>query len=574
MFSFRFSTLVFLFLSIFTVVLSEPRVSIGLAKRTISQTSSSSLYTCPDYITIFSEGTSEYTTTIYPSSKSSSSVANHSTIRTTIDSGTIATTYTFTLPDGEIVIRDIEPVAKTLTTTITSGSLELTTTLATASGTVSGTIEVVEPLAGTVTTTIQSGSLEYNSTLATASGTVPGTVEVIEPTAGTVTTTIYSGDQEYTTILAEASGTVPGTVEVIEPAVGTVTTTTYSGSVEYTTTLAPASGSISGTVEVVEPAVGTVTTTLQSGSQAFTTTVPASGSVSGTVEVVQPTGGTVTNTVYEGSQTITSTLATASGTVPGTVEVILPGPSTIYSGTVATTITYDVSSTPASTVVVIPTAVCNGERGLQYAVYNYDISSSKNQFCATSGVTDVSSFTQPAYFGSSDLDQSSPLFTGVLSSSDSVPQWTSSYNLPGYPPNATAMGSTSSACKVIVYQFFFRVPVTDTFSLDVTNVDDVFYGWFGDKAISGWSNTNYDTYAYWHATNGQTGIASFSMGSLTADTYVPVRFVVANGAGKGGFDFSFVDSEGNSYNPTSYAYTATCTESFLPFGQGNGGVDN
>lgn len=136
------------------------------------------------------------------------------------------------------------------------------------------------------------------------------------------------------------------------------------------------------------------------------------------------------------------------------------------------------------------------------------------------------------------------------------------------------MGNTTSTCKVVIYQFFFRVPVSGLFTLAITNVDDVFYGWAGSKAISGWSNKNYDSYAYWHITTGKTGIASFSMGSLTAGSFIPIRFVVANGAGKGGFDFDFIGPDGTSYNPTSYAYTATCTQIFLPFGKGNGGVDN
>ncbi|KAL2311803.1 putative cell agglutination protein SPAPB2C8.01 [Schizosaccharomyces pombe] len=378
----------------------------------------------------------------------------------------------------------------------------------------------------------------------------------------------------YTTTLASASESVPGTVEVVDPEAGSVTTTIYSGSVEYTTVLADASGSVTGTVEVVEPAAGTVTGTLTSGSQFFTTTIAqASGSVSGNVEVIEPSGSTVTSTIYSGSESFTTTLAVGSGTIPGTVEVILPAPTTIYTGTVATTITYSSSSTPVSTVVVIPTAVCSGVRGLQYAVYNYDISASKSKFCVSSGNTDVAAFTQPAYFGSSSLDQSSPLFTGVLSSTAALPEWTSSYYLPDYPPDATAMESTRCNCKAIVYQFFFRVPYTDTYELNVYNVDDVFYGWFGDKAISGWSNTNYDAYAYWHVTTGQTGMGSFSMGTLTQGSFLPIRLIVANGGGKGGFNFDFSSST-DTYAATSYAYTATCTQSFLPFGLGNGGIDN
>lgn len=374
---------------------------------------------------------------------------------------------------------------------------------------------------------------------------------------------------KYTTIYT--SGTSPDTKTIYPESTSSESTSSESTSTESVTTSTQSQSS----PVIVVSTVGTVTETTISGSIEYTTTIPAEGITSGTVEIVEPTAGTVTETITSGTLPFTTTLAQASGTVSGTVEVVSPenNPTTIYSGTVPTTETFS-----SSTVVVIPTAVCDGVRGLEYAVYDYTISSSKNEFCyPTNGQTDVFAFNEPAYFGSSDLNQSSPLFTGVFSSTDDIPEWASSWYLPPYPPQASDMASTYCACKVIVYQFFLRIPETDTYTLVVNNVDDVFFGWFGDKAISGWSNNNFDAYSYWHESPnmglGTVGMGNFTVGNYSEGYFLPVRFVVANGAYIGGFDFYFTSDSTGPLATTSYSYTKTCTQQFLPFGQGNGGVN-
>ncbi|KAL2314602.1 putative cell agglutination protein pfl9 [Schizosaccharomyces pombe] len=120
---------------------------------------------CPLFTTIYTNGITPGTTTIYPTSISTSGVSSNNIDETSVSSESIITS--------------------TITTTITSGSQLYTTTI-TGQNTPVDTVEVVIPTAGTFTTTLTSGS-SYpvaTTTVRTASGTQSGEVEVITPSCG------------------------------------------------------------------------------------------------------------------------------------------------------------------------------------------------------------------------------------------------------------------------------------------------------------------------------------------------------------------------------------------------------
>lgn len=346
-------------------------------------------------------------------------------------------------------------------------------------------------------------------------------------------------------------------------------TTIYSsGSSEFTSTIIPTTSSSSSSTFVPVSTHTSSAANTTSGEIVISSSSSTSSEYSSSTTPITSASSS-DSFIPSSSQTISSSSSTTDNVVVSSSvsSTISSTPvSTIYSGTTGTTFT-----SSSTTYQVIPTQICDGVRGLEYAVYNYDLPS-KSTFCQpANGYTEVSTFNRPAYFGSEDLKQSAPLFTGVFSSLDDIPTYSASNYLPAYPPNPEQMSSTSSSCKTIVYQFFFRVPATDNWTLFVKNVDDAFFGWFGDKAISGWSNTNYDAYAHWRI--GAYGMGTFDLGYLEQDSFVPVRFVLANGAYIGGFDFAFNSSSTGPVRTTSYSYTSTCDKSFLPFGKGNGGLD-
>lgn len=146
------------------------------------------------------------------------------------------------------------------------------------------------------TITITSGSTAGTITIDAASGTHTGTIQIIRPTPNYVTTTSTAAGTALTTITttlttATADGQI-GLVEIIVPHQSTVTTTrtTYVqvGQSAYTSTESTAGYTV--TIDRATPLHET-TTTITSGSQSVATTTlyKASGTVTGTVQVIQPT---------------------------------------------------------------------------------------------------------------------------------------------------------------------------------------------------------------------------------------------------------------------------------------------
>jgi hypothetical protein len=157
----------------------------------------------------------------------------------------------------------------------------------------SATIIYATPSASTVTTSITSGISNFTTTLATGYQTSAGTVEVVQA-QGTVTTTTYlATDAAPYTSTAPAAGTTSGTVVFGIPSAGYKTTTTYGPSSQvsetFTTTLTSATGASSGLVEVDIPPYTPVATSVWSGQGTSTSVLTQpTGTQLGTTEILVP----------------------------------------------------------------------------------------------------------------------------------------------------------------------------------------------------------------------------------------------------------------------------------------------
>ncbi|RWA09016.1 hypothetical protein EKO27_g6091 [Xylaria grammica] len=117
-----------------------------------------------------------------------------------------------------------------------------------------------------------------------------------------------------------------------------------------------------------------------------------------------------------------------------------------------------------------------------------------------------------------------------------------------------------------------------TWQFDITGVDDLALAWVGDLAYSGWTDSNASGRAVWtfQGTGSHTGSASFTA-ELEGSSYVPVRFLFANGQGGGAFKVTITSPSGIIVHQTGrdtnndWIVRYSCFESqapkFASFGQ-------
>ena len=251
--------------------------------------------------------------------------------------------------------------------------------------------------------------------LKSASGTVSGTYEIVYPTgtrAYVTSTTIWNSQSTVTTTLVKASGNQIGTVLVEMPA-GYTTTTINSGtaSTPITTTIQTASGTATGIVEVIySEGYTTVYTNIPSNSAAYTTTVAAQNPTApGTVVVGQPSKYT--------------TVTTLSGTVSSTTTV---QPSAPAQGTV-------VVENPAASQ-----AACNNQ-GMQWAYWN---NTQGANGANDNGVTDGYTIFDPTVYKNQDpwYNATTPGSGGINNPSTNVAIPISIYGVPGFVADYFALG--------------------------------------------------------------------------------------------------------------------------------------
>jgi hypothetical protein len=93
-------------------------------------------------------------------------------------------------------------------------------------------------------------------------------------------------------------------------------------------------------------------------------------------------------------------------------------------------------------------------------------------------------------------------------------------------------GNTDTSFQWIGY---FLAPHTANYTFWLYS-DDVSIFWIGDKAITGYDDSNWDVYT--NAGQGETGSDPIA---LTAGQYYPIRVQYGNGSGEGYFNFSWSD---------------------------------
>jgi hypothetical protein len=138
--------------------------------------------------------------------------------------------------------------------------------------------------------------------------------------------------------------------------------------------------------------------------------------------------------------------------------------------------------------------------------------------------------------------------TGLIQNPSSITLDSNNYcTLPGQ--------SNSELCDVIgvVFQGFFVVPTTGSFTFATPRVDDMWYIWHGDTALSGWNGTNYDAAAK------RSGASSSYTMTLSKGYILPVTFLWTNNGGPGYINFQVTFPNGTIVTDTTGLFTPPST---------------
>ncbi|KAK6499076.1 hypothetical protein TWF481_011645 [Arthrobotrys musiformis] len=259
----------------------------------------------------------------------------------------------------------------------------------------------------------------------------------------------------------------------------------------------------------------TVTATLP--AETVTATLPAE-----TVIETPPTK-TLTETATLPAETVTETPPAETVTKTETATET-PPPETITE-TVTNTENLPAETVTATTTIIIkpsdvPDTSCNNG-GLDVAIYD----------CP---------YREGSGFGIADVDYTyfktktpyNTTVTDILGIETAVN---------GTSPHDFIVHDTAANTYAISYRSFIYAPKTGVYKFSIPYVDNLLGMWIGDKALSGWSNSNAD--ADPHLGVG-SGTATFER-SFTAGEYVPFRMMWLNTGGPGGYDFDVTDPAGD-----------------------------
>ncbi|KAK6506407.1 hypothetical protein TWF506_011317 [Arthrobotrys conoides] len=173
------------------------------------------------------------------------------------------------------------------------------------------------------------------------------------------------------------------------------------------------------------------------------------------------------------------------------------------------------------------------------------------------------------------------------------PNQHSSNRLPGFNPNyyktcrkAFAQGTTKTigyagkgglnpyglwapqnvpSCPLLVmHRGFFYVPKDGHYTFHIAGIKDGGWMWFGQKAYTAWTASNYDCRYLL-----KTGIGGYNEDAftteLTGGTYFPFRIMLADGGEGGTFNLEIFDNQGNFYvnklTPTNFVVHTPCDKS-------------
>ncbi|WP_299676565.1 GEVED domain-containing protein [uncultured Tenacibaculum sp.] len=271
----------------------------------------------------------------------------------------------------------------TIFTTLAPGTYELTET--NVDGCISGATTIVidsvltTPAAPAATHTdpsclVATGSINVTSPVVTSTYTLTGITPVVAAQTGTVFTTLSPGTYELTETNADGCISVATTI-IIDPALTTPTAPVVThtdptcavatGSITVTSPVATSTYTLTGITPVVAAQTGTIFTTLSPGTYELTET-NADGCISVATTIVidpaltTPTAPVVTHTdptcaVATGSITVTSPVATSTYTLTGITPVVAA-----QTGTIFTTLspgTYELTETNEDGCISVATTI-------------------------------------------------------------------------------------------------------------------------------------------------------------------------------------------------------------------------
>ncbi|KAK6501666.1 hypothetical protein TWF481_009495 [Arthrobotrys musiformis] len=121
------------------------------------------------------------------------------------------------------------------------------------------------------------------------------------------------------------------------------------------------------------------------------------------------------------------------------------------------------------------------------------------------------------------------------------------------------------SCPLLtMHRGFFYVPKSGHYTFHIAGIKDGGWMWFGDKAYTAWTASNYDCRYLL-----KTGIGGYNEDAhtveLTGGTYFPFRIMLADGGEGGTFNLEIFDNKGNFYvnklTPTDFLVHTPCDKS-------------
>ncbi|KAK6527984.1 hypothetical protein TWF281_009243 [Arthrobotrys megalospora] len=132
------------------------------------------------------------------------------------------------------------------------------------------------------------------------------------------------------------------------------------------------------------------------------------------------------------------------------------------------------------------------------------------------------------------------------------------------PYGMWAPQNVPSVPLLVMHRGFFYVPKSGYYTFHIAGIKDGGWMWFGQKAYTAWTASNYDCRYLL-----KTGIGGYNEDAYTvqlvAGTYFPFRIMLADGGGGGTFNLEIFDNQGNFYvkklTPTDFLVHTPCDKS-------------
>ncbi|KAK6527452.1 hypothetical protein TWF694_004441 [Orbilia ellipsospora] len=535
----------------------------------------------PKLITTITEvGPSSFVTTKYPTDTAGHIITDGSVQITVIDFipqlvvtatrvGLSAYTTTILANPTDIsgTISVIDYVTRPVTTVRSLASVASTTTILPASTDITATITVIQYFTQQITTLTSVGTSAFTITLfptddaghTITDGT--GTITVVDVEARPTITTTELGMTAYLTTIFPADPTAA--VSVIQFVTQPETLITRVASTTGLTTLFPTNSVGStltdglGTLTIVTYIIQPIITVTRIGPSQFTTTISPTDSSGHTI-----TAGSETITVIDYNTPVFTTV-TSIGTTPSTTT-IFPNPTDTTG--VATII--DFITQPVTTVTEFITA------GPITTPYNTTIFPSPTDILGTVTVID---FILPAATPDTSCENAGMQvaiydnpFTNITS--NMIVNWNFEYfgTVQPYNQNATDtlgfhwatsgsnsvalspygfsvdQGNATSPVYVLNYRGYFYAPKTQTYIVNVYNVESIVGLWFGETAINKWSKSNANITDTYDPSIGSSPTKNFQI-ELSAGTYTPFRIILGAIGGPVHYDVDIVGSDNVYY---------------------------